>query len=481
MAELNLVVGQYLGKEVCKFRVEDTMRVDQFVSLAVRMLRLPLTDLLNLPLFYRLRTEEGGDFFLGYLTLREAGIGNGMKLVVVAVEVFGQGEAPATGSRQLPDDISRTLTKQAQSGPRLPLADRSFRRTRRTVLFLMGLLVAGTGLGGGVLVAESQRTANPLAGSRAAHSNAGVPLAPRIVTIFSAHQGNVRRALFSPNGAFLCSGGDDGCIFVWKQDGTIVQKIASADVVRALAWSPDATQLAAGIGKRVAFFDARAGIQLASHTPHTGVVTDLAWTQTSPSLVVSTGLDTQAFVWGGETHSPLRVFRGHTAAIEAVDVSSATAATASLGGVVRVWSMQNAQEVHGYFFDRTQQIKSVAFSPSGVLAVGGGDGMVRLWNGLICQRMGQDRFGERCNDLPQLLQGGASPIHALRFSSDGKLLASGSTDGTVTIWSIRQRTALFAWSLHGDITSLAWSPTNHHLAVAQGRQVAIWHIPSVHQ
>src|SRR5581483_1724179 len=101
----------------------------------------------------------------------------------------------------------------------------------------------------------------------------------------------------------------------------------------------------AGAANTVSFFDARTGLLLAENaTQHTAPVTSLGWTtQTATLLAVSAGTDKRAIVWNGQSHQAQVLFRLHTAAIEALAILADTVATASLGGVARVWSATNGQ------------------------------------------------------------------------------------------------------------------------------------------
>jgi WD40 repeat protein len=86
-------------------------------------------------------------------------------------------------------------------------------------------------------------------------------------------------------------------------------------------------------------------------------------------------------------------------------------------------ALASPQEVDG--------VGAVAFGPDGTLASGGADGKVMLWKNL-----------EQEKPTQLSLVGHKESVTGVKFSSDGKTLASASTDGTVIIRDLRNGGAL---------------------------------------
>ncbi|KJY16307.1 hypothetical protein VR46_45285, partial [Streptomyces sp. NRRL S-444] len=87
----------------------------------------------------------------------------------------------------------------------------------------------------------------------------------------------------------------------------------------------------------------------------------------------------------------------------------------------------------------------------GVLASGGDDGTVRLWD--------VDAGTART------LSDRRAPVESVAFSRDGRTLATGSLDGTVQLWDVDTGTSRPPLSGHGDaVWSVAFSPDGRTLA-----------------
>jgi WD40 repeat protein len=353
--------------------VDDRTEIGPWVTTLAARLGCPLVDRFGSPLAYRLREASGEYVLPGTGRFADARFSSGCQFI-------------------LEPDVQRTVPLQKQSqethlSTHIPML---FRRFSRRSLMCTGILTAFSllGLGSGITTALVQRLLDQ-------QRVATTPLS--VHAIFRQHHQTVRTVTWAPDGSMLASGGDDGIAFLWSVDGTVLHRLQFHAPVRALAWSPDGVQLVAGVANTVSFFDAHTGLQLAENAEiQSALVTALGWANVPGAvpLALSAGIDARAVVWSGQSHQPLVIFRQHTAPIEALAVLATTVVTASEGGLARVWSAITGQEIHGYYSNTQQPLRTVAFSSKGTLAVGSNDGMISVWSdGRTCMHQVQDVFG----------------------------------------------------------------------------------------
>jgi WD40 repeat protein len=116
-------------------------------------------------------------------------------------------------------------------------------------------------------------------------------------------------------------------------------------------------------------------------------------------------------------------------------------------------------------------VHSLAFSPDGkLLATGTEDGSIKLWD-------------VKSAGVVRALKSQSGPVLALCFSSDGKYLASGGAEGTVKVWELPAGKCIHTFpdkgsTLEGDkggVQSLAFSPDGKLLASSsEDKTVRIW-------
>jgi len=382
-------------------------------------------------------------------------------------------------------------------------AGRKERRLTRRAFLVGGALLGAGGLGVGYAASRSWMLRNigfleqtPAKMTRPpvpAHHAAKAPSASTTTTptlparsetllSFTQHQQPVLAVTWSPSNQYLASGANDGSLLIWNTQGQVQASSPQAAPVAALAASPDGQQIAAGAGNQLLFLAAASGTTLANlQLAPQAILSSVAWSPQQPARLVSGELNNRAIVWDAANNRVQTVFTQHTAPVEAVSWASdgQTVASSSQGGVVRVWNGGSGEELHGLYLDAQIPMRALAFAPGGggQLAVGGDDGVLRLWNGLACQQQKLGVFGLQCVDMPLRLQGHMQAVRALGWSPDARLLASGGDDGQLIIWYPAQSAAPVLKVPHNaPVVALAWSPTGNEIATAAGNIVTIWRL-----
>jgi WD40 repeat protein len=160
-----------------------------------------------------------------------------------------------------------------------------------------------------------------------------------------------------------------------------------------------------------------------------------------------------------------------------------TLASAGGDGMVRLWSASTRREIHGPLTATSKRPGSsadaVAFSPDGrTLASGGDDGTLRFWNVASGRELGPPLAGSRPVLAADSYRHIPSPVNAVAFSRDGRMLATGAGDGMVRLWDVpghRKLGAPLIASTDSYVSSVALSPDGQTLASAtRDGNVEVW-------
>ncbi|HNT37391.1 MAG TPA: hypothetical protein PKH07_20525, partial [bacterium] len=142
---------------------------------------------------------------------------------------------------------------------------------------------------------------------------------------------------------------------------------------------------------------------------------------------------------------------------------------------VVVWSCSDLESIEPrHSLERHQQpVHAAIFTRDGrLLATGDSDGRIILWD--------VNTGGFRCE-----LYGHKQDIYTLAFSREGKTLASASHDGTVKLWHVATGRELITFALESCGTSVAFSPDGNTLVATSGPnpyepdRLYIWRVSSL--
>ena len=280
---------------------------------------------------------------------------------------------------------------------------------------------------------------------------------PQVAQIKGGHKGAVEGIGYVSDGRQFVTVGDDGALKLWESSGRTL--VRSFDLEER-----DVTALAVGAARaatahksgRIVVWDLELGIRLPAVKRNEADIHAVAFAG-SPDRILAAGHDWKLTLFDTRTPIlPVHVFDGHESAVQAVAFSSARGLIASGGAdrTVRLWNAETFEAGRVY---RGHQdfVTALAFSADGrSLASGDLAGAVRIWS--MTTRRAQ-----------RAIRAHGGGITALAYSADGNWLATSSRDGLVKLWDmVRPRPPRVFAGHAGEVRALSFAPDGATLASA---------------
>jgi WD40 repeat protein len=284
-------------------------------------------------------------------------------------------------------------------------------------------------------------------------SQIGMPL--------TGHEGWVNSITFSPDGKTLASGSGDGTVILWNvtdlnsPSQIDKQPLDHEDWVSSIAFSPNEKRLASGCSDGTIIlwdlFDYLSSPRGTRFTGHEGWVSSVAFSPDG-KILASGGDDDTIILWDvTDLISPSQIgmrLPYYSGSVNSVAFSPDGKILASGGDddTVIFWDVTDSnlpsligEQLTGHEHD----VNSVAFSPDGkTLALGSNRsesniGTITLWD--VTNPNLPSQIGIPFTIYPTISHnvGPSVPIiNSIAFSPEGKILTSGSIDGTIILWDI---------------------------------------------
>jgi WD40 repeat protein/serine/threonine protein kinase len=305
--------------------------------------------------------------------------------------------------------------------------------------------------------------------------------APAELVAVLGEQADVCSVAISPDGRFVASGGNDWKVRLWNLGGwepgitTPPCRLLKghAHSVWSVVFSPDGRLLASGsLDGTIMLWDVHTGKNTLTLAGHSRWHSLLAFSPDGRTIAAG-GDDGTINRWDlatGQRREPLRFHRGIVRAV-ACSPDGRLLASAGEDQTVQIIEVATGRSLRVFRGDT--KYTDVAFSPDGKLVAATCDAVgpsVRTWE----VESGQEQPS---------LRGHTTHVSDLAFHPLGRLLATGSWDGTARVWD---RTAGTSRVLHfgagmGAATrvAVAWSPEGRYLAAArENRIVCLFRIPA---
>jgi WD40 repeat protein len=259
----------------------------------------------------------------------------------------------------------------------------------------------------------------------------GIAGASNAYETIGGHAGGACAVTYSPDGAWLASGGGDALVKVWQPGNKqpVRQMIGHVSTVTSVAYSPDGTLIVSGSAdSTIKLWNVSAGRMVYSIKADT-TVASVAFSPDGQTIA-SGDYANKVRLWQASNGREIKTLTGHTSRVLSVKFSpdGKTLASGSVDATIKLWDMAagaSQAKLRSTLRGHSAEVQALAFFRDGVLASTSIDRTVRLWDVTACTPIG-------IGVLPS--SWACLGFHSIAVSPDGTKLATGSDDSCYMVW-----------------------------------------------
>jgi WD40 repeat protein len=246
--------------------------------------------------------------------------------------------------------------------------------------------------------------------------------------------GSVNCLVFSPDGKTFATGGDDHTVRLWNvSDGKNFSVFKTKSNVTSVVYSPDGKRMAVSYAGGVELWDPEKEECVNRFSERSPGLYPVSFTSKGKALTITRDFKLPEFtIWDIETGKKIITCKGHTKTLDgfALNAQGTMAASSDLDKLVLLWDVATGKNI-ATVYDLPDFSHVLKFSPDGKLLACGG--RPRL-NGADATN-GVHIFQVSNKRLLKVLKGHQKTIYCLTFSTDGKFLASASSE-LIKVWQL---------------------------------------------
>jgi WD40 repeat protein len=260
------------------------------------------------------------------------------------------------------------------------------------------------------------------------------------------------------------------------KEAAVTAAKAASPIIRSLAFSADSRRLAVGCESgEIHFFDADAGSWSESQADHQGAVRAIC--STSEGKLVTVSSDRRALVWNASSQWRLERVIGATNQPEvlvdrvlALDFSrdgqwlATGSGVPSRSGELKIWNVADGRLIREIKEAHTETVFAVRFSPDGKqLASAAGDRFIKISDA-------------QSGETIRRLAGHSGHVLGLSWKADGRMLISCASDNVLKLWDVEKGLSLRTMkgttyqigAYKRDITAVAFIGDSEQILAASG-------------